>query len=78
MLPNFNRELDRIRGSGTEQQLAARLGISPDALVRYRRGELPRGVRRLAIFPALLAALARDSSWLVPRGAQVEQLPHKD
>jgi hypothetical protein len=67
MLPHFNRELDRLRGLGTEQELAARLGISEDTLIRYRRGVLPRNIRRLARFPALLAALARDSPALAAR-----------
>lgn len=67
MVPHFNRELDRLRGLGTEQELAARLGISEDTLVRYRRGDFPRNIRRLACFPALLAALARDSPLIAAR-----------
>lgn len=67
MLSHFNRELDRLRGLGTEQELAARLGISDDTLVRYRRGVFPRTIRRLACFPALLAALARDSPSIAAR-----------
>lgn len=67
MLPHFNRELDRLRGLGTEQELADRLGISYDTLVRYRRGDVPRNIRCLACFPALLAALARDSPAIATR-----------
>jgi hypothetical protein len=67
MLPHFNRELDRLRGLGTEQELADRLGISYDTLVRYRRGGVPRNIRHLACFPDLLAALARDSPAIATR-----------
>lgn len=75
MLPHFNCELDRLRGLGTEQELATRLGISDDTLVRYRRGDVPRNIRRLACFPALLAALARDSpsSATRPRARQMRE-----
>jgi hypothetical protein len=75
MLANFNRELDRLRGLGTEQELAARLGISDDTLARYRRGEFPHNIRWLACFPALMAALARDSPAIAARTRKKDRRP---
>ncbi len=61
MLPHFNAALDELRGTGTERELARKLEISEDALVRYRRGDFPKNVRRLTRFPALFEALANDA-----------------
>jgi transcriptional regulator with XRE-family HTH domain len=71
MVAHFNRALDDLRGSGTERDLARRLGISEDALARYRKGHLPKNVRRLRQFPQLFQALADDAS-----AATAAEQPH--
>ena len=60
MSNHLNRALDELRGTRTEKELAQELGVSTDTLVRYRNGFIPKSLRVLAGYPALVAAIARD------------------
>lgn len=57
--PNFLAAVDGL--GETAAQRAQRLGMTPRALQKWRRGALPGWLRMLADNPELLAAIAKDA-----------------
>lgn len=57
-LNSFFAAVDTL--GGTEVERARALGISDRQLLNWRKGQVPRLVRRLALNPQLLDALRND------------------
>lgn len=57
--PNFLAAVDQL--GETAVQRAKRLGMTPRALQKWRRGQLPGWLHLLADNPELLAAIAKDA-----------------